>query len=473
MKPECVAPFRLHDRGFDPATDIGMASSDEFRILSPTAILGYGFPVESLRRGLGREPHAIAVDAGSVDPGPFYLGAGKPFVSRSATLRDLALLLPAARERDIPLIIGTAGGAGAKPHVDWTLEILDQVARDHGMTVDVGVIYTDVEPQRVAQALAADEITALDHAPALDEDSLAATERIVAQIGCPPVARALRRGFKVIVCGRAYDPAVFAAPAMVAGYPDAAALHMGKILECAAIAADPGSGRDCVLGTVDADGFTLETLSPARSFTDYSVAAHALYEKSDPYHLPGPEGTLDLTDVRYEALSGGRVRVTGSRLQPPARPCVKLEGARREGYRSLFIAGIRDPRFIRQLDDVIDSISSDVRAEHPALRIAAHVYGRDGVMGSREPNRNPGHEVGLVLEVLAETQEAADAGCGMLRSTLLHFGYPGRIATAGNLALPFSPSDISCGPCYTFSLYHLLDMELEQTAFEAVARRIG
>ena len=45
-----------------------------FRVLSPTAILGYGFPAESLAEGMAREPHAIAVDAGSTDAGPHFLG---------------------------------------------------------------------------------------------------------------------------------------------------------------------------------------------------------------------------------------------------------------------------------------------------------------------------------------------------------------------------------------------------------------
>ena len=45
----------------------------ELRVLSPTAILGYGFPAASFEEGLKREPHVIAVDAGSTDPGPYYL----------------------------------------------------------------------------------------------------------------------------------------------------------------------------------------------------------------------------------------------------------------------------------------------------------------------------------------------------------------------------------------------------------------
>ncbi|MGL4209010.1 MAG: acyclic terpene utilization AtuA family protein, partial [Candidatus Adiutrix sp.] len=52
---------------------------DEIKILSPTAILGYGFPEESFKAALDKNPHVIAVDAGSTDPGPYYLGSGVSF----------------------------------------------------------------------------------------------------------------------------------------------------------------------------------------------------------------------------------------------------------------------------------------------------------------------------------------------------------------------------------------------------------
>ena len=45
---------------------------NEIRVLSPTAILGYGFPEESFIEGMRRKPHVIAVDAGATDPGPYY-----------------------------------------------------------------------------------------------------------------------------------------------------------------------------------------------------------------------------------------------------------------------------------------------------------------------------------------------------------------------------------------------------------------
>lgn len=41
-----------------------------FKVLSPTAILGYGLPEESFRKAMAESPDLIAVDAGSSDPGP-------------------------------------------------------------------------------------------------------------------------------------------------------------------------------------------------------------------------------------------------------------------------------------------------------------------------------------------------------------------------------------------------------------------
>jgi len=93
------------------------ARASEFRVLAPTAILGYGFPASSFLRGMRRRPHLIGVDAGSTDPGPYYLGNGTGFVQPLQVRRDLELALVAARAARIPLLIGSAGGAGARPHL--------------------------------------------------------------------------------------------------------------------------------------------------------------------------------------------------------------------------------------------------------------------------------------------------------------------------------------------------------------------
>ena len=434
----------------------------ELRVLSPTAILGYGFPLSSFEAGLARDPHVIAVDAGSTDPGPYYLGAGKCFTQRAAVKRDLHFLVDAALKRGIPLIIGTAGGSGARPHVDWTVAIVNEVLADLQAAAKLAVIYSDIDRDLLVQELRRGRIQPLGPVADLTEEQIQTSSHIVAQMGLEPIVQALKEGAQIIIAGRAYDPTAFAALPVLKGCDLALALHMGKILECAAIAASPGSGSDCLFGYLYDDCFVLEALNPQRRCTKLSVAAHTLYEKSDPYWLPGPGGTLDLRQCTFEELEGGRVKVSGTRFVPTEKYFLKLEGARPIGYRTISIAGVRDPIMIGQIDDVIAAVKERVSDNFRDLgdyQVHVHCYGKNGVMADLEPHPQPAHELGLVIEAVAPTQEVADAVCGFFRSTLLHYGYPGRKSTAGNLAFPYSPSDISAGAVYTFSIYHLLEVD--------------
>jgi hypothetical protein len=435
-----------------------------FTILSPTAILGYGFPEDSFERGLACHPDLIAVDAGSTDPGPYYLGSGKSFTDRNAVRRDLALLLKAAVGGGIPLVIGSAGGAGARPHLDWTVDIVRELAQALQLSFRLGIVSADVARETVLEGLGQGRVTALTGAPPLDAETVAGTANLVAQMGVEPIQQALSLGCNVVIAGRAYDPAVFAALPMMQGFDPGLSLHLGKILECAAIAASPGSGSDCALGILEPDRFILQPLSSERCFTPSSVAAHTLYEKSNPYLLPGPGGELDLRGVSFESIGDGQVAVRGSRFLPSEHYCLKLEGARRVGYRSISIAGVRDPVMIAAIETILQQVRQRIKTMLPAGEtdegLSFHVYGRDGVMGASEPQREqPAHELGIVIDAVCPTPEAADTLCSLTRSTLLHFGYEGRIATAGNLAFPFSPSDLRAGEVYEFSVYHLLEAD--------------
>jgi hypothetical protein len=109
------------------------------RILSPCGLLGYGFPLASFRKGVAKHPDVIAVDAGSTDAGPQKLGAGVVSVSRLATKKDLLPILTSGRELDIPVIIGSAGGAGAREHVGWTLEIIEEIVREQSLAFDTAI----------------------------------------------------------------------------------------------------------------------------------------------------------------------------------------------------------------------------------------------------------------------------------------------------------------------------------------------
>ncbi len=437
------------------------AKTREFRVLSPTAILGYGFPEASFKAGMAKKPHLIAVDAGSTDPGPYYLGAGKSFTNRAAVKRDLRYMLTAGVRAGIPVVIGTAGGSGARPHVDWAEEIVREIAREEKLHFKMGIVYADVDKALVRRYLRRGEIKPLACVPPLTEKDLDESVNLVAQMGPEPLVRALDAGCDVVLAGRCYDPAVFSALPVKLGFDRGLAVHMGKILECAAIAATPGSGADCAFGTLREDSFVVEALNPKRRFTRESTAAHTLYEKSDPYHLPGPGGEIDLTACVFTELPGGRVEVRGSRFRPTPETWVKLEAVRRTGFRTISVAGTRDPILIRSIDAVLESVRGQVRdllkREKIRGEVFFHVYGKDGVMGPLEPEHEVrSHELGIVIEAVGETERDSESLCSLTRSTFLHYGYPGRISTAGNLAFPFSPSDAKMGEVFEFSVYHLM-----------------
>jgi hypothetical protein len=435
---------------------------EALRVLSPTAILGYGFPVESFMRGMEKHPHVIAVDAGSTDPGPYYLGAGCSFTDKTAVKRDLQIMISAALSEGIPVIIGSAGGCGGEPHLDWNVRIIREIAMEKGFTFKMAVLHAEIQKDAILERMRQGGVVPLSPAPELTENELEHSVRVVGQMGVEPFIKALETGAQVIIAGRAYDPAVFAALPIQKGCDKGLAIHMGKILECACIASTPGSGSDCIIGSIRNDAFSVEPLNPGRKCTTLSVAAHTLYEKTNPYLLPGPGGILDLTKTEFIQETDRSVQVRGSRYMASESYRVKLEGVKWIGYRTLSIAGIRDPNMIRKIDEVLrgvrERVSDNFKESSLEYYLDFKIYGKDAVMGQLEPLRKTQcHELGIIIEAVATDQETADTICSFARSTMLHYGYEGRVSTAGNLAFPYSPSDLKAGRVYTFSVYHLMD----------------
>src|SRR5271167_2628491 len=138
-----------------------MITTAEFRLLSTSGLLGYGFPEESLRAGIARKPGMIGVDGGSTDPGPFYLGSGKTVNSRRSMKRDLGLMLRAALDEGIPLIIGSCGGSGSEPHLQTVVEIVREIAREDGLHFRLAVIHSEQDKASVKRHLAEGRITPL------------------------------------------------------------------------------------------------------------------------------------------------------------------------------------------------------------------------------------------------------------------------------------------------------------------------
>lgn len=447
--------------------------SKEIRLLSTSAILGYGFPEASLKAGMDRQPHVIGVDGGSVDPGPHYLGSGKPFCSPIAIRRDLRLMLHAAIAEGVPLVIGTCGGAGGEPHLQLVASMAREIAREDGLHFKLALIHAEQDKASVRRRVAAGRVHGLAGQPELTDATIDRSARIVGMMGPEPFIEALDAGAQVVLAGRSSDPAPWAAATIRAQLPPAPAWYAGKMLECGATPSIP-KGHDCLFVTVRDDHVECEPTNPARRCTPLSIANHSLHENSSPIHHIEPGGMLDTSDCRFDAVSDRAVRISGMRWTPASQYTVKLEGVELAGYRSICVCGTRDPLLIGRIDHFIESVRSEVATKALAFgatpdsyQLGIRVYGRDGVMGAREPvhDAQP-HELGFVLEVVArESQEMAAAVLGMARTNMLHTDFPGRLCREGNMAFPFSPSDIDVGPVYRFSVYHVAELDDPREAF--------
>jgi hypothetical protein len=442
-----------------------MTQPRELRLIAVNGMLGYGYPMDSLDRALAEAPNLFGVDAGSTDAGPYYLGHGEMLTAPAQVARDLKGALRAAKRAGVPLVVGSAGFGGARAHVDAFLRIADRVAHEEGLGFRTAVIRADLDKAMVKAALTNGRVRSVAGAPALSADMIDASTNLVGQMGTEPFIAALGDGAELIVAGRSCDTAIYAALPILRGFDPGLAIHMAKIMECGAQCALPLAPNDCLLGVIQEDSFLIRTLNPMQTVTPESVAAHSLYEQPDPYEIHEPEGTVNMRDAVFEQVDPRTVRIRGSRLSKPAGlQTVKMEGARPVGFRAVVFAGVRDPRVIANIDGIaakstemaLSNLRAGVSTQDVSIRFRA--YGRDAVLGAVEPDLTIApHEVGVMIEVIAPSQELANTVLALVRSSALHCPFEGRKTTAGNLAFPFSPSDLVGGPVYEFSVYHLLE----------------
>src|SRR5258708_23788885 len=112
-------------------------------------------------------------------------------------------------------------------------------------------------------------------------------------------------------------------------------------------------------------------------------------------------------------MSERAVRVEGGRFVPAKKYTVRIEGASLVGYRSIVIAGIRDPLILKQLDSFLSSLRATVErkiADNLAPPAGAYllnfrVYGRDGTLRAFETDaKKQGHEGAFIIDVVAASQ---------------------------------------------------------------------
>lgn len=397
-----------------------------YRVVSACGALGYGYPKESLDLALKGRVDAIISDAGSMDAGPYYLGTGSEYFERDAVKLDYRHMAEAGNRLGVPVILGSCGMAGGDRNLDYMLDVAKEVFAELGIVnAKVAVISAELDPEIVIRELKADALRSTGLGPELDEEALREST-IVGQMGIHPLVTALRSGAQYIFAGRSCDVALFASDMIRRGIDAGLAYHVGHVLECGALACDPGSPSDCLVAEIYDDNSALFVApNPARRCTSYSIAAHSLYEESHPQLQFYPEGVLAMEKTTFFAPDARTAGIRDSRFVRAGKPwplSIKLEGARRLGARKVSLLHID-------------------AADLPKLPADVLVYGRNGVQS--RPVAAGQRELGIIIETTAKSEEAAVLLASLLTHYLIHYGYPGRKATAGNIAYPLSPNLVS------------------------------
>lgn len=446
----------------------GRASGSDTAVEAEIATL-----TEALER---RKVDFMAADGGSTDAGPYYLGSGESMTHREGIKQSLGAVLPIAVGSGTPLIIGSCAMAGTRSGLDLFKELVLEVAKEQDLHFTLGLMDSELDKEFVERKRVDGRIHALPRVGDLTAEDIEQASHIVAMQGTEPIIDMLNKGADVVLCGRQSDAGMFAAVPIMKGMPLAQSWHMAKVIDHGFTNVEPVPGVDTsVYGIAREDSFSVEATDPRGRVDRMRVAHAAVYENNNPFQMYEPPGMLDITNAKFIQAAPDRVDVTGSEFVTRDYT-VKIEGATLVGYRSVSIAGVRDPDLIGQIDSFIEICRERVHAQAAtqgidpgSYELLFRIYGENGVMVAREPKGRPeGHEICIIAEAVAPSQEIANALMNMAHYHLLHYDYPGRKHTTGNMAFPYSPSDIACGQVYRFSVWHVMELDnpLESCSIE-------
>ena len=98
------------------------------------------------------------------------------------------------------------------------------------------------------------------------------------------------------------------------------------------------------------------------------------------------------------------------------------------------------------------------RLEPDQYVINIRIYGKNGTMGPLEPVKEiRSHELCLLIEVTAPTQELASSVAGIVRHQGLHLPIPEWSGLITALACPYNPAHLDRGAVYRFNVNHVVE----------------
>lgn len=434
-------------------------------VLVPTGALGIGVDETLVQRGLDMGANAIACDAGSTDSGPAYLACGASKYSRESVKHDLRILMRAASEAGIPLLIGSCGTSGTDSGVDWTKDIALEVAREEAIDLNIAVLYSEQNADTIKQKNLDGKVISLPPSEEMKDADVDQCNHIVALMGVEPYIEALRQGANVVLGGRTTDTAILAAVPLMNGSAPAPTWHAAKTAECGGLCTvDPNGGG--VIFRIRGNSFEIEPLAVSNACTPFTVSSHMLYENSNPFELIEPGGVLNVESAKYVAVNERSVVVTGARWdQLPYT--MKLEGASGGEFQTLMLIGIDDPVVLSDLNEFEHGmlvalrgwIGMTIGADAGKYDISLRLYGWNAVSGRAVPAGSPApREVGVMLVVTASSQEMATRIAKTCNPLFFHFPLR-RGMELPSYAYPFSPAELERGQVYTFRLNHVVQLD--------------
>ena len=415
---------------------------------------------ESFHLGMASNPDYVVADGGSSDPGPVYLGEDTTL--GHFVRDDLELFLTASRRQGIPLVIGSAGDTGSNRGVDEFVAIIRELAQQHRIPkFRIGYFYSEIPKELLKSKLREGKaLTGLGGFPDLTQEELDKATRVVAVAGVHPFLKLLDMGADVIIAGRCGDINFTAGPCIHHGFPEPLAYHMGKMIECASLVAEPFMGKETIVGTISHDDIKITPFHPQQRCTIASVAGHSMYERETPYFEHTLGGTLDMRGCRYEQHDARTVRITGAQWIAARELRVKIEGAKKIGERYMGFVGLRDPHIVRNVDAAIEWCRSAVAKRFGAeqYELYFHVFGRNGVLKEMEPRPATGaHELGVVVEGVAATDALAEKITDFAVRMFFLVRIPGVKGTAGTAAT--TKKTMKSSPGYMWNVNHTVPID--------------
>lgn len=427
-------------------------------VLAATGMLGTGFSEKTFYKALANNPDVICCDAGSSDPGPYYLGEGVPMSSREAVKRDLRLMICSGIKHGIPVLVGSAGTAGGNPHLYWTVDIVKEIAAEEKLHFKLAVIESEISKEQLLRYKEQGKVKGLYPYHDLTEDTIEEIVRIVGAMGPEPYIKAVEEGAQVVIAGRSSDTSIFAAIPIMKGLDNGATWHAAKVLECGAGCVEQRLYPDCMVAWIKDDSFRVEPPNEDMRCTPVSVVSHSLYENVDPYNLLEPAGVLDTSASTYHQDGERAVIVNGSKFIKTGKYTIKIEGVQKSGYRQIAIGGIKDPVVLKQLDIFLEEVKRSIqRKVFDSTGIVDSNYKLQfRIYGNQDSHDKP--NVGIVIEVLGRTEQEAHSIMSIAWHTALHHPVKEWSGLVSQIAFPYSPPNINAGVAYQFCLNHVIEV---------------